>query len=68
MQVGDLRVFNADVGWYYKNRMFVITHIDDDSAAIQISIIDTGFTDCWDRISLLHDSRSVSVKKMSLTK
>ena len=29
MKIGDLRVFNADVGWYYNNRMFVITHIDD---------------------------------------
>ena len=63
MKVGDLRIFNADVGWYYNNRMFVITHIDHDSAAIKINIIDTGFTDCWDRIALLHDSRSVSVKK-----
>jgi hypothetical protein len=63
MKVGDLRVFNADVGWYYNNRMFVITHIDDDSAAIQICIIDTGLTDCWDRINLLHDSKSLSDKK-----
>ena len=63
MQVGDLRVFNADVGRYYNNRMFVITHIDDDSAAIKISMIDNGFTDQWDRIALLHDSKSISVKK-----
>ena len=63
MQVGDLRVFNTDVGWYYNDRMFVITHIDDDSAAVTINIIDTGFTDQWDRIALLHDSKSVSDKK-----
>ena len=63
MQVGDLRVFNSDVGWYYNDRMFVVTRIDDDSAAIHISMIDNGFADCWDRINLLHDSKSVSVKK-----
>lgn len=63
MKVGDLRVFNSDVGWYYNNRMFVITRIYDDSAAIEINMIDTGFTDHWDRISLLHDSKSVAVKK-----
>ena len=62
MQVGDLRVFNSDVGWYYSDRMFVVTHIDDDGA-IQINMIDTGFTDHWDRINLLHDSKSVAVKK-----
>ena len=63
MKVGDLRVFKSDVGWYYNNRMFVVMHIDDDSAAIRISMIDTGFIDHWDRISLLHDSKSVAVKK-----
>ena len=62
MQVGDLRVFNSDVGWYYNDRMFVVTRIDDDGA-IQINMIDTGFIDHWDRITLLHDSKSVSVKK-----
>lgn len=63
MKVGDLRVFKSDVGWYYNNRMFVVMQIDDDSAAIRISMIDTGFIDHWDRISLLHDSKSVAVKK-----
>ena len=63
MQVGDLRVFNPDVGWYYSNRLFIVLYIDDDSAAIKINMIDTGFTDYWDRIALLHDSKSVSVKK-----
>ena len=63
MKVGDLRVFNSDIGWFYKGRLFIVTHIDDTSCAITINIIDMGFTDHWDRINLLHDSKSVSVKK-----
>ena len=63
MQVGDLRVFNSDIGWFYNGRLFIVTHIDDTSCAVTINIIDTGFTDHWDRINLLHDSKSVAVKK-----
>ena len=63
MKVGDLRVFNSDTGWWYKGRLFIVTHIDDTSSAVTINIIDMGFTDHWDRINLLHDSKSVAVKK-----
>ena len=63
MKVGDLRVFNSDIGWFYKNRLFVVTQIDDAVGAITINIIDVGFTDHWDRINLLHDSKTISDKK-----
>ena len=63
MQVGDLRVFNSDIGWFYNNRLFIVTHVDDAVGAITINIIDMGFTDHWDRINLLHDSKTVSDKK-----
>ena len=59
MQVGDLRVFKTDVGWFYNSRIFVITHIDSNSSAVTINIIDTGFVDHWDRINLLHDSKKI---------
>ena len=63
MKVGDLRVFNSDIGWFYNNRLFVVTQIDDAVGAITINIIDVGFTDHWDRINLLHDSKTISDKK-----
>ena len=63
MKVGDLRVFNSQIGWYYSNRLFIVLYIDEDSAMVQISFPDTGFRDHWDRINLLHDSKPVPVKK-----
>ncbi len=63
MKVGDLRAFNSDIGWFYNNRLFIVTRIDDADGAITINLIDTGFTDHWDRITLLHESKSVSDKK-----
>ena len=61
MQVGDLRVFKPCT--FYANNMFVVTHVDDMDCSITIRIIKTGQVECWDRIILLHDSKSVSVKK-----
>jgi hypothetical protein len=61
MQVGDLRVFRPYT--FYANNMFVVTHVDDMDCSITIRIIKTGEVECWDRIILLHDSKSVAVKK-----
>ena len=61
MLVGDLRVFNEHA--FYANKLFIVTHVDDMDCSITIRIIKTGEVECWDRIILLHDSKSVAVKK-----
>ena len=63
MQVGDLRVFNADFFDDYANILYVVTHMDTTDCSVQIRIIKTGKVEWWDRIALLHDSKSVAVKK-----
>ena len=63
MQVGDLRVFKSHVRFGYANRLYVVTRINDDQCYVEIKIIDNGMIDHWDRIALLHDSKSVSDKK-----
>tara|TARA_R100001510_G_C7641162_1_gene198786 strand:+ start:1591 stop:1782 length:192 start_codon:yes stop_codon:yes gene_type:complete len=61
MKVGDLRMFNDHA--FYANKLFIVTHVDDTDCSVQIKIIKTGKTEWWDRINLLHDSKTVSVKK-----
>ena len=61
MQVGDLRAFCDHV--FYANNLFIVTHVDDTDCSVQIRIIKTGKTEWWDRINLLHDSKTVAVKK-----
>ena len=63
MKVGDLRVFKSHVRFGYANRLYVVTHINDEDSVVQIKIIHDGMIDHWDRINLLHDSKSVAVKK-----
>ena len=62
MQVGDLRAFE-DFIIEYESALFVVTHIDPHDCSVQIRIIKTGKEEWWDRIVLLHDSKSVSDKK-----
>ena len=62
MQVGDLRAFKDHVIGY-GCALYVVTHVDDDDCSIEIRIIKTGKVEWWDRIALLHDSKSVSDKK-----
>jgi len=61
VRVGDLRVFKPYA--FYANDIFVVTYVDDMDCSITIRIIKTGQVECWDRIILLHDSKSVSDKK-----
>ncbi len=63
MKVGDLRAFNEDFFDDYANVLYVVTHVDTHDCSIQIRIIKTGKVEWWDRIVLLHDSKSVPVKK-----
>ena len=62
MQVGDLRAFKDHVIGY-GSVLYVVTHVDDDDCSVEIRIIKTGKVEWWDRIALLHDSKSVSDKK-----
>ena len=62
MQVGDLRAFE-DYVVGYGSALYVVMHIDPHDCSIQIRIIKTGKVEWWDRIALLHDSKSVAVKK-----
>ena len=63
MQVGDLRVFKSHVRFGYANRLYVVTRINGDKSYVEIRLIHNGMIDHWDRIALLHDSKSVAVKK-----
>ena len=63
MKIGDLRVFNADFFDDYANVLYVVTHIDPYDCSVQIRIAKTGKMEWWDRIALLHDSKSLAVKK-----
>ena len=62
MKVGDLRVFMSHVPFGYANKLYVVTHMNDEDCIVQIKIIHDGMIDHWDRIALLYDSKSVSVK------
>ena len=62
MQVGDLRAF-CDHVIGYGSALYVVTHMDATDCSVQIRIIKTGKVEWWDRIVLLHDSKSVSDKK-----
>ena len=59
MKVGDLRAF-CDYVIGYGSALYVVTHIDPHDCSVQIRIIKTGKEEWWDRIALLHDSKSVS--------
>ena len=62
MKIGDLRAFKDHVIGY-GSALYVVTHVEDFDCSVKIRIIKTGKVEWWDRIVLLHDSKSVSDKK-----
>ena len=66
MKVGDLMRFNSrlpDLWEDWENKLFTITKINNKEQSVYIMLLDDGSKECWDKNTLLHESKKIKTDK-----